>query len=125
MDNVNGSVLTSIKKMLGITEEDEQFDLDITIDINTVFATLQQLGVGPKEGFSISDKSTTWSDYLGGYTNKLFEQVKTYMYLKVKLMFDPPTSSAITDIDKQLINEYEFRIIVATKENENLEKTDE
>ena len=86
---MNESILTSIKKLLGITEECTDFNTDIIIFINSVFPTLLQLGVGPKEGFKIEDSSTKWSDYLGDL-DKRFGTVKTYIYLKVKMVFDPP-----------------------------------
>lgn len=107
------SILTSIKKLLGITEEYTHFDVDIIMHINTVLAILTQMGVGPAEGFSIEDKSATWDDYL---SNKLyFEPVKTYIYLKVKLMFDPPLSSAVMESMNRMISELEFRLNAAAE----------
>ena len=82
------SILTSIKKLLGITEDYENFDADIIMHINSVFMTLRQIGVGPEEGFFIEDKSATWTDFMGDETK--IESVKTYMYMKVRLLFDPP-----------------------------------
>lgn len=102
------SILTSIKKLLGITEEYEHFDKDIVLYINTVFPILTQLGVGPKEGFTITDESTTWKEYLGD--DKRFEFVKTYIYLKVRLLFDPPASGTIVEAINQTIKEIEWRI---------------
>lgn len=107
------SILTSIKKLLGITEECEDFDQDIIIHINTVFTILNQLGVGPTEGFYISDKSRTWDEFI---SNKIyFESVKTYVYLKVRLIFDPPLSSAVSEAMKQMISELEFRLLAAAE----------
>ncbi len=105
------SILNSVKKLLGIAEEYTQFDTDLVIDINSVFSILTQLGVGPQDGFSISDESTVWGDFLQDKT--LLEFVKTYMYLKVKLLFDPPLSSAVMNSITQLISELEWRINVA------------
>lgn len=105
---MNDSILTSIKKLLGMTEEYTNFDTDIIIHINSVFMVLDQLGVGSSEGFSIQDKTATWSDFIEE-ENKL-EAVKTYIYLKVKLMFDPPLSSAVMEANKQMINELEWRL---------------
>lgn len=102
------SILTSIKKLLGITEEYEHFDKDIVLYINTVFPILTQLGVGPKEGFTITDESTTWKEYLGD--DKRFEFIKTYIYLKVRLLFDPPASGTIVESINQTIKEIEWRI---------------
>ena len=82
------SILTSIKKLLGITEEYDQFDPDIIMHINSVFMILTQLGVGPAEGFSIEDDTAVWTDFIQDV--KKLESVKTYVYLKVKLAFDPP-----------------------------------
>lgn len=110
------SILTSIKKMLGITEEYKHFDADIIMHINTVFSILSQLGVGPDEGFSIQDESASWSDYIKD--NKRLEMVKTYVYLKVRLVFDPPSSNAVIDAVKQSINELEFRLNVAADPSE-------
>ena len=92
------SILTSIKKLLGITEEYTQFDTDIIIHINSVFTILQQIGVGPVEGFSISDKTSKWSDFLDD--EKLLVSVISYMYFRVRLMFDPPNSSIVSDAIK-------------------------
>ena len=102
------SILKSIKKMLGITEEYTHFDTDIIMHINSVFMILQQLGVGPSEGFFIEDDSYTWEDYLEDHTQ--LHAVKSYIYLKVRLLFDPPSNSShINAIDKQ-ISEFEWRL---------------
>lgn len=110
------SILTSIKKILGITEEYEQFDADIIMHINSVFMILQQLGVGPKEGFTITDKSTTWGDYLLNGTQ--YESVKSYIGLKVRLLFDPPLSSTVMECMKQMISEMEWRLNVQAELSE-------
>ena len=104
------SILLSVKKHLGIADEDTGFDPDIIMDINTVFGVLTQLGVGPKEGYSISDNSAIWSDYLGDAT--LLEMVKSYMYLKVRMIFDTPTSGSMNSAHEQVIAELEWRINV-------------
>ena len=104
------SILTSIKKLLGITEDYKQFDTDIIIHINSVFMILTQLGVGPSSGFRISDEFANWSDFLP--ENKNLESVKDYVYLKVRLLFDPPASSAVLESFKALANELEWRIKV-------------
>lgn len=102
------SILTSIKKLLGITEEYEQFDPDIVMHINSVFMILTQMGVGPSKGFRISDKSAVWSDYITDDQN--LDSVKSYIHLKVKLLFDPPLSSSVMECMKQLISELEWRL---------------
>lgn len=104
------SILTSIKKMLGIIEECTDFDTDIIIHINTTFGILSQIGAGPSNGFSISDKTAVWTDFIGDQTN--LEFVKTYVYLKVKMVFDPPASSSIEKTYKELILELESRISI-------------
>lgn len=103
------SILTSIKELLGIQQEDTNFDTDIIFHINTVIMTLRQMGVGPQEGFSIEDDETEWSDYIDDIT--MIEAVKSYMFMKVKLMFDPPTGSVL-DAYKENIKELEWRLSV-------------
>lgn len=110
------SILTSIKKLLGITEEYDQFDPDIIMHINSVFMILTQLGVGPPEGFSIEDDTAVWTDFIQDI--KKLESVKTYIYLKVKLAFDPPLSSAVIESMNRLINELEWRLNVAAESTE-------
>ena len=104
------SILVSIKKLLGVAEEYDFFDADILMHINTAFMVLYQLGVGPSEPFMIEDASATWSDFLGD--SKDLAGVKTYIYLKVKLVFDPPQSSAAMEAIKQNIAELEWRLNV-------------
>ena len=111
------SILTSIKKLLGIAEEYEHFDQDIIMHINSVFMILNQLGVGPSKGFMITDSAASWDDYLPEGSTKL-ESVKTYMYMKVKLMFDPPTSSAVMESINRIVNELEWRLNVAVDPGE-------
>jgi hypothetical protein len=110
------SILTSIKKLLGITEEYVNFDPDITMHINTVFLSLKQLGVGPSEGFRIEDKTAKWEDFIKVEDDPekvaLLSAVKSYIHLKVKLLFDPPLSSAVMEAVKQSINELEWRLNV-------------
>ena len=110
------SILISIKKLLGIAEEYDQFDSDIIMHINSVFMILTQLGVGPAEGFSIEDDTAVWTDFIQDV--KKLESVKTYIYLKVKLLFDPPLSSAVIDSTNRLINELEWRLNVAAESTE-------
>lgn len=112
MSEITDSILTSIKKLLGISEEYEQFDPDIIIYINSAFSTLNQLGVGPVGGFSISDKFTTWDAYVTD--QRPLGLVKTYVFMKVKLVFDNSTlSSSVIEMYKQCIAEYEWRLHVA------------
>lgn len=104
------SILDSVKKILGIPHEYEHFDPDIIMHINSVFMILSQLGVGPEGGFSISDETSLWSDFLTDDLN--LESIKTYMYMKVRLMFDPPLSSSVSESINRLVSELEWRINV-------------
>ena len=111
------SILISIKKMLGIAEEYTPFDIDIILHINSVFMILNQLGIGPSSGFRIEDDSATWSDFT---EDKLdVEAVKSYIYLKVRLLFDPPSSSAAMESINRLISELEWRLNVAAELNKS------
>lgn len=104
------SILISIKKLLGIAEEYEQFDIDLIIHINSAFSTLTQLGIGPEEGFFIEDETTVWSDYV--QDNNILGHVKTYVFLKTKILFDPPASATILEAYNRSILELEYRLIV-------------
>lgn len=103
------SILISIKKLLGITAEYTDFDQDLIMHINSVLMVLKQLGVGPKEGFSISDATAVWTDFL---PNGNVNLVKSYMYLKVRLMFDPPITAALVESINRQIAEFEWRLNV-------------
>ena len=109
------SILTSIKKLLGIAEEYNHFDEDLVMHINSVFSILTQLGVGPSEGFYIEDDSATWDEFTNDV--KTLNDVKSYMYLKVKLLFDPPLSSAVMESMNRSISEFEWRLNVAAESN--------
>lgn len=104
------SILTSIKKLLGITEECTDFDSDIIMHINSVFMILNQLGIGPSEGFRIEDKSSDWDEFIDDA--ECLDAVKSYMHLKVKLLFDPPLNSSVMAATNQMINELEWRLNV-------------
>lgn len=110
------SILVSIKKLLGIAAEYTHFDMDIILHVNSVFSILTQLGVGPTEGFSILDDSSVWDDFMSS-DDKRFLMVRTYVYMKVKLVFDPPTNSSHLQALKDAINEYEWRLNVAADSN--------
>ena len=104
------SILISTKKILGIEADYTAFDLDIITHINSVFTTLTQLGVGPVTGFSIEDDTETWDLFMAPWEN--LNAVKTYMYLRVRLLFDPPTTSYhLTSLEKQ-VAELEWRLNV-------------
>lgn len=112
------SILTSIKKLLGITAEYTHFDADIIMHINSVFMTLTQLGVGPEEGFSIKDDSAIWADFIPD--SPVFESVKTYVFLRVKLLFDPPLTSSVIDSMNRQIEEFEWRLNIMAEDKEVL-----
>ena len=108
------SILDSIKKLLGPSASYEYFDTDIIMHINTAFMELNQLGVGPTKGFSIKDNTAKWTDFLDE-TNHNFEAVKTLIYLKVKLVFDPPTSSSVMESMNNQISRLEWRLNVGAE----------
>ena len=104
------NILDSIKKLLGIDEADLNFDQELIMHINSVFMVLNQLGVGPVGGFKISSNEEVWTDFVG--TRLDLESVKSYIYLKVRLLFDPPQNSfLVSSIEKQ-IEEHEWRLQV-------------
>ena len=107
------SILTSIKKMLGIDEAYTHFDADIIMHINSVLMILTQLGVGPEEGFVIEDDTSTWINFIPEANAAQIHAVKTYIYMKVKLVFDPPLSSAVIESMSRQIAEFEWRLNVA------------
>lgn len=111
------SILTSIKKLLGIEKEYEHFDPDIIMHINSVFTDLTQIGVGPAEGFIIEDDTSVWEEFIGNQIISI-ESVKTYTYLRVKLVFDPPLSSAVIASMERQIEKLEWRINVAVETGE-------
>lgn len=105
------SILNTVKEAILVGIDCTDFDNDIILHTNSVLAILTQLGVGPKEGYSITGASETWEDFMG--SSKLLNTVKTYVTLKVRLIFDPPQTSATLESLKQLIAEYEWRINAA------------
>ena len=116
----NSSILVSIKKLLNVEETDDSFDTDIGMLINNEFMTLHQLGIGPDEGFSITDADTKWADFSSDKT--LIETVKTYVYMKVRMIFDPPASSVVADAFNSQIRELEWRLNIQAERNQNSEE---
>jgi len=114
------SILTSIKKLLGIAEEYTHFDADLIMHINSVLSILTQIGVGPAEGFSIKDESSVWEDFVP--ENSKLELIKSYTYMKVKLLFDPPLISAVIESTNRIISELEWRIQVAADPVKTIEE---
>ena len=109
------SILTSVKKVLGIAEEYEHFDPEIIMLINSFLAILNQVGIGPPNGFAIQDKNATWSDFIGADSKKL-NDVQTYVYLRVKLVFDPPSTAAVIESMTNIASEVEWRLGVSGDE---------
>jgi len=108
-ENMDG-ILDTIKKMLGIDPTDTSFDTDVITLINSAFMNLEQLNVGPFGGFSIKDNSAKWTDFLGSVTNQ--EAAKTYIYLKVKMVFDPPASSTVLEAYNRESQEVAYRLMM-------------
>ena len=104
------SLLTSIKKLLGISADYTHFDADLIIQINSAFSALTQLGVGPAEGFEIQDASSTWSEFID---DPRLNFAKTYVQIRVKLACDPPTSSALIESYNRQLDELTWRLTVA------------
>jgi hypothetical protein len=126
---VGASILTNVKKLVGIVESDTSFDVDIITHVNTVFSVLTQLGIGPTAGFMIEDATPTWDDFLNVrqmklagstvYTDvqlqeadKLLNMVKTYMYLRVRFLFDPPQTSFVIESLNAQVKELEVRMSI-------------
>ena len=109
---VEDSILLSIKKLLGMEpEEFDQYDVDITLHINTVIETLNQIGVDMPDGFSVTDKTVLWSDYLNrAQYSQIKDSIKSYIYLKVRLVFDPPTNTSLINAINESVKELEWRI---------------
>lgn len=106
---MNESILNCIKKLLGIDSDVDHFDVDVITHINSAFSTLNQLGVGPSSGFSISDNSKTWDQFISS-EDANFNLVKDYVFKKVKQSFDPPTSSIVSEALNRSIAELEWRL---------------
>ena len=108
------SILNSTKKILGIAEDYTAFDEDIITHINTTFSTLTQLGVGPVAGFMIEDASTEWDEYL--VEDFQYNSVRSYVFLRVRMLFDPPTTSYMIAAMEKQIQELEWRLNVYREE---------
>lgn len=104
---MENSILTGTKKILGLDESYTAFDHDVVVHINSAFSTLNQLGIGPT-GFSVEDASAIWSDL--SLTTELTNMIKTYIYLKVRLAFDPPGTGFLLDSMTNQISEHEWRL---------------
>lgn len=115
--NNEESILDYVKKILGIQKEYTHFDPDVIYGINAAFAVLTQLNVGPEEGFSISDDSTKWNEFIQDIAR--LSLVKEYVCLKTRLLFDPPTSAALIEVMNKSVAEYEWRLFIASDGGES------
>lgn len=106
------SILVSIKKLLGIGEDYDQFDKDITMHINSVLSSLRQVGIGPT-GFMVTSEKETWDDLIGENDDQ--EMVISYVYLKVRLLFDPPANSVMVQTINDSIKEFEWRLSISSE----------
>lgn len=113
------SILNTIKKLLGIDSEDINFDTDIIVLVNSSILSLSQMGIGPSNGYMVTSHEDSWVDYISDDTINL-EGVKTYLYLKTKLIFDPPTNSTVIEAFNKNLSELEWRMMLAVETN-NLE----
>lgn len=109
------SILTSIKMLLGISEDDTYFDKPLVMHINQAMMILMQIGVGPKNGFVVTDNNTSWADYIPDESPVRVEWIKTYLYLRVKLSFDPPSSQSLLQAINDQLREYENRLLLAAE----------
>ena len=116
------SILTSVKKLIGTDKEDTAFDPDVIMHINSSFLVLSQLGVGPDEGFYINDDTAVWTDFISD-NMLLLNYVKTFVYLKAKLVFDPPSSSIAVQSMQEMVKEHEWRIVHENEKNISSEPT--
>lgn len=107
-EGIMNGILSSIRKLLLLGEDQTPFDVDIMMHINSILPILNQLGVGPDEGFTVVDETATWQAFLGAYPN--LDSVRSYVYLKVKLLFDPPINSAVIESMNRAVGELEWRI---------------
>lgn len=108
------SILVSVKKLLGIAPEYEVFDTDIILHVNSALSVLTQLGIGPSKGYMIRDANDMWSDFVKDDPRQ--ELLKVYVYLRVRLIFDPPSSSSVIEAINNQIKEYEWRLTVISDE---------
>lgn len=115
------SILNSTKKLLGIFSSVDAFDTELILHINSVLSALVQMGIGPSEGYAITDAENTWSQFLGN--DKRLESVKTYVFMRVRLLFDPPSNSSVIQAYENQIKEFEWRnYIVKDTDRINSEK---
>ena len=110
------SILDTIKQLLGIPTDDDSFDTDVKVNINAAIFTLSQIGIGPSNGYIVTSNTQMWNDYIGASLINL-EGVKNYIYLKTKLVFDPPTNSTTIQAINDNLKELEWRMQLAVETN--------
>lgn len=112
------SILKTIKEALGIVDDYTAFDSQIIMHINSVFMILNQIGIGPEGGYQIQDKADAWSEFVvkSDWDGELFNLVKTYIAIKVKMIWDPPSSNALLDVYQRQIDEFEYRLNLRSEE---------
>lgn len=115
------SILNSVKAFVGISDEETHFDPELIVHINSVFSTLRQMGVGPEKTFNVNDENDIWNDFID---DDDFNEVKTYVQLRVKMIFDPPSSSSVIDAFERQIKELEWRLTVSAS-NKAMEGIDD
>jgi len=111
---MSDSILENIKKLLNVPSDVDSFDTDIVLYINAAFSTLNQLGVGPRQGFSIQDEAATWDSFLE--EDPRLNGVKSYVYLRTRLLFDPPGTSFLVEAIQKQISELEWRLNLQAEE---------
>ena len=116
-------ILDTIKKLLGIDEDDDSFDIDIIIIINSITPILGQMGIGPSNGYIVKSKDDKWSDYISDSTINL-EGVKNYIFIKTKLIFDPPTNSTTIESLNKVLSELEWRMMLSVETDITKEDSD-
>lgn len=112
------SILKTIKEALGIVDDYTAFDSQIIMHINSVFMILNQIGIGPEGGYQIQDKADAWSEFIkkSDWDDESFNLVKTYIAIKVKMIWDPPSSNALLDVYQRQIDEFEYRLNLRSEE---------
>lgn len=118
MNQLEESILKTIKEGLGIVDDYTAFDSQIIMHINSVFMILNQIGIGPDSCFQIQDKADAWSEFIkeSDWDGELFNLVKTYIVMKVKMIWDPPSSNAVLEVYQRQIDEFEYRLNLRSEE---------
>lgn len=122
MDDIFSSILLTIKKLIGLDKDYGPFDIDMIVAINSSFMILNQLGIGPDKPFTITDDSQTWKDFFGD--EEIFALAKSYIYLRTRLLFDPPSSGVLHEAVERQISEFEWRMHVQADYNDSVKEGD-